>query len=160
MAEIAGVLESVLRTLLAEEEKLSGLIVLAVQEQEALVAADHAEVARIGDAMLAVAGELETLGQGREALLGTIGCDALTLDALLPLADDHGVRGFGDARQKLLTRALELRNAQESNARLLLSAMRLQEKWMNMFASLAVTTYGSDGLQEQHRGRQFVSRSA
>jgi hypothetical protein len=31
---------------------------------------------------------------------------------------------------------------------------------MNMFASLASTTYGADGLQEQQRGRRFVSRSA
>lgn len=160
MVEIAAVLESVLRTLLTEEGKLSALIVLALQEQEALVAADHGEVARVGEAMIAVAGELENLGNERERLLGTIGCDELTLDALLPLADDHGVQGFADARTQLLTRALELRNAQESNARLLLSAMKLQEKWMNMFSSLAVTTYGSDGLQEQQRGRQFVSRSA
>jgi hypothetical protein len=61
---------------------------------------------------------------------------------------------------RLVARAAELKEAQEGNARLLLSAMRLQEKWMNMFGALASPTYGADGLQEPQHGRRFVSRSA
>jgi flagellar biosynthesis/type III secretory pathway chaperone len=160
MTETAAVLDSVLGTVLAEEETLSALIILALREQDALVASDYAEIARVGEAMLDTASNLEVLERRREALLESIDCDGLTLDKLVPVADDHGVEGFAAARLSLVARANELRDAQERNARLLLSAMKLQEKWMNMFASLASTTYGADGLQEQQRGRRFVSRSA
>ena len=157
---MAGVLESVLATLLMEEEELAALIVLALKEQEALVSADLGEIARVGDAMLVTASSLERLERTRESLLASIDCEALTLDVLVPVAEQHSVEGFAEARLRLVARAAELREAQEGNARLLLSAMRLQEKWMNMFGSLASPTYGADGLQDSQRGRRFVSRSA
>jgi hypothetical protein len=160
MSDAATIFESVLGTLVAEEQTLAALIVLAVQEQEALVACDYPEITRVGDAMVETATTLEQLERRREGLLESVQCQDLTLDKVVPLADEHGVEGFAAARIALLARANELRDAQERNARLLLSAMKLQEKWMNMFASLASTTYGADGLQEQQRGRRFVSRSA
>lgn len=161
MAPAAGVLESVLRTLLDEERELAALIVLAVQEQEALVASDYEAITRLSDAMLVSAAGLDALEQQRGDLLESI-CDRDTpLDQLIDLADANGVGGFAPARLRLIARAAELREAQERNAMLLISAMKLHERWINMFSSLATATvtYGADG-QQQHRGRQFVSRSA
>ena len=160
MSDATTVFESVLSTLVAEEETLAALIVLALQEQEALVISDYPEITRVGSAMLETASTLDNLERRRASLLASVQCEGLTLDRLVPLADDQGVEGFAAARIALIARANELRDAQERNARLLLSAMKLQEKWMNMFASLTATTYGADGMQEHQRGRRFVSRSA
>lgn len=160
MSETSGVLESVLATLLLEEEELAALVVLALKEQEALVTADLGEIASVGDAMLVSANCLDRLERTRGSLLESIACEDMTLDLLVPVAEEHQVEGFAETRLRLVARAAELRAAQEGNARLLLSAMRLQEKWMNMFGSLASPTYGADGLQESQRGRRSVSRSA
>ncbi len=138
----AGVLGTVLTTLLAEERELAALIDLAVAEQGALIASDYAEITRVSEAMLVAASGLDALEHEREALLGGIGHGDLTLDLLLPLAEEHGVVGFGAARLELVARANELREAQEQNARLLLGAMKMQEKWFAMFGALASPTYG------------------
>lgn len=156
----AGVLGSVLTTLLAEERELAALIGLAVAEQRALIASDFPEITRVSEAMLAAASELDALEREREALLAGIGQEEVTLDLLLPIAEEHGVAGFGAARLALVARANELREAQEQNARLLLGAMKLQEKWFAMFGALTSPTYGARGQQEQPGGERFVSRSA
>ncbi|MGH2633111.1 MAG: flagellar export chaperone FlgN [Tepidiformaceae bacterium] len=152
--------ESVLETLLLEERELAALVVLAVEEQTALVASDYGEMTRIGELMLVRADVLGGLEQRREQLLHELGVGDATLDTLLPLADDLGITGFGEARERLLGKAAELRENQERNARLLLSAMKLHEKWVNMFAAIASSTYGADGQQSMRAGRQFVSKSA
>ncbi len=159
-ADTAGILGSVLTTLLAEEQELADLIELAIAEQRALVASDYAEITRVSEAMLVAASGLDVLEHRRESLLQGIGQSEATLDQLLPLADEAGVVGFGAARLALVARANELRQAQEQNARLLLSAMRMQEKWFAMFGALASPTYGARGQQEQVGGERFVSRSA
>jgi flagellar biosynthesis/type III secretory pathway chaperone len=158
--DTAAVLESVLQTLLREEQKLGDLIALAVEEQHALVDSDYPRIASVSDAMLAAAAQLDDLERDREALLGEIGQADITLDRLLPVAEENGVPGFSSARLALIARAHELREAQERNARLLLGAIKLQEKWFAMFGALDSPTYGSRGRQEHQPGRRFVSRSA
>lgn len=155
-----SLVERVLETLLLEERELAALVVLAVQEQTALVASDYSEMTRLGDLMLARADVMGGLEQRREGLLRELGVGDATLDTLLPLADDLGVTGFSEARLRLIAKAAELREHQERNARLLLSAMKLHEKWVNMFAAIASSTYGADGQQSMRAGRQFVSKSA
>jgi flagellar biosynthesis/type III secretory pathway chaperone len=156
----ATLVERVLETLLLEEKELAALVVLAVEEQTALVASDFPEMTRLGELMLVRADAMGVLEQRRESLLRDLGVSDATLDTLLPLADDLGITGFGEARIRLIAKAAELRDNQERNARLLLSAMKLHEKWVNMFAAIASSTYGADGQQAMRAGRQFVSKSA
>lgn len=156
----AATVEKVLETLLLEERELAALVVLALEEQTALIASDYPEISRLGELMLIRAEVLGGLEQRRESLLHELGVGDSTLDTLLPLADDLGVAGFSEARVRLVARAAELREHQERNAHLLLSAMRLHEKWVNMFAAIASSTYGADGQQSLRAGRQFVSKSA
>ncbi|HXU24849.1 MAG TPA: flagellar export chaperone FlgN [Tepidiformaceae bacterium] len=156
----ATLVERVLETLLLEEKELAALVVLAVEEQTALVASDFPEMTRLGELMLVRAEAMTVLEQRRESLLRDLGVADATLDTLLPLADDLGITGFAEARLRLVAKAAELRDNQERNARLLLSAMKLHEKWVNMFAAIASSTYGADGQQAMRAGRQFVSKSA
>lgn len=160
MPAITAILQSVLATLLEEERGLAALIVLAVQEQEALIASDYTEITRVSDAMLSAANSLDALEERRGDLLAGISAPDASFDALIDLASENGVAGFDDARAALASRAAELRDAQERNALLLISAMKLHERWVAMFGSLTTSTYGAAGQQEHHRGRQFVSRTA
>ncbi|MCZ2112004.1 MAG: flagellar protein FlgN [Dehalococcoidia bacterium] len=153
-------LESVLQTLLQEEAGLQELIVLALQEQEALITADYPAMSRIGDEMLAVAGRVEDLERERHALLDPLSGDALRLEALVPAFEAAGIPAFAETRLRLIARANELREAQERNARLILAAVKLQERWMAMFAALSSPTYAADGSQDHQAGRGFLSRSA
>lgn len=160
MTATADVLHSVLATLLEEERELAALIVLAVQEQEALVASDFAAITSLSEAMLRTANGLDALEQRRAGLLSGIADADTPFEALIDLASEHSVPGFERARLALAARARELRDAQERNAVLLINAMKLHERWIGMFGSLTTSTYGAGGQQEQHRGRQFVSRTA
>lgn len=154
------VLESVLQRLLQEEAGLQELVVLALQEQEALIASDYAAITRISDMMAETARRVDELEQERQALLEPLGSAGLHLDELAPAFDSAGLPGFASARLRLIARASELREAQERNARLILAAVKLQERWMTMFASLSAPTYGADGSQDRQAGRGLMSRSA
>lgn len=155
-----GPLEAVLQTLLQEEAGLQELVVLAIQEQEALITSDYAAINRIGDDMLAVAHRVEDLERERQALLEPLSTGDLHLDALVPSFDAAGIPGFAAARLRLIARANELRDAQERNARLILAAVKLQERWMSMFAALSSPTYSADGSQDLQASRGLMSRSA
>jgi len=159
-APAPGPLEAVLQTLLQEEAGLQELVVLALQEQEALITSDYPAIDRIGGDMLAVAHRVDDLERERQALLEPLGAGDLHLDALVPSFDAAGIPGFAAARLRLIARANELREAQERNARLILAAVKLQERWMSMFAALSSPTYSADGSQDLQASRGLMSRSA
>jgi hypothetical protein len=63
-------------------------------------------------------------------------------------------------RESLIARAAELRDLQEANARLILNAAKLRERWYGMLAGMSSPTYGSGGKQEFRQARDIMSRSA
>ena len=156
----AEVLAEVLALLCEEEEQLAGLIGLALDEQQALVQSDFEGISSISARMLDSANAIEGIEARRMNLLRSAGAEALTLEELLPLADDLGVEGFARARLSLGARARELRDAQEQNARLLLNAMKLRDRWANLLGGYLAPNYGSDGRRNVSDSRGTVSRSA
>ena len=156
----ADVLGQVLALFCEEEDALTELIRLALEEQEALVQSDFDGITSISNRMVEVANTIERFEGDRLNLLRSVGAEALTLEELLPLADDLGVSGFAEARLRLGARARELRDAQEQNARLLLNAMKLRDRWANMLGGHLAPGYGSDGRRNVSNSRGTVSRSA
>ena len=148
----AEVLQQVLSLFWEEEQALAALMRLALDEQQALVESDFDAVAGISNRMIDAANSMN--------LLRSVGAEALTLEDLLPLADDLGVDGFAEARLQLGARARELRDAQEQNARLLLNAMKLRDRWANMLGGYLAPGYGSNGRRGVSNSRGTVSRSA
>jgi hypothetical protein len=153
-------LQRVLSLLCEEETALSGLLELALQEQAALINSDFEAITSASNQMLAAAERIEHLEATRLNLLRSAGLDSLTLEDLLPLADDLGVEGFASARLQLGARARELRDAQEQNARLLLNAMKLRDRWANLLGGFMAPGYGSNGRRNIGEQRGTVSRSA
>lgn len=160
MTAPAGVLEAVLALLLREESALGRLIELAVEEQRALIASDFASLDAISAEMVTVSAAIEVHETERLNLLRTIGAEARTIEELTPLADDHGVEGFTAMRLRLSARAYELKDAQERNARLLLNAMKVRDRWANLSGGVSSPTYGAQGQRHPRDGSGFVSRSA
>lgn len=156
----AELLASVLELLLEEERQLTRLLDLALQEQSALVESDFDRIAHVSESIQEAAAGIEALEAKRLKLLKTAGADALSLQELLPLADDLGVDGFAEARLQLVARARELKDAQEQNARLLLNAMKLRDRWANLLGGFVAPGYGSNGRRETSAARGTVSRSA
>jgi hypothetical protein len=156
----AEILQQVLSLFWEEEQALAALMRLALDEQQALVESDFDAVAGISNRMIDAANSIEALEANRLNLLRSVGAEALTLEDLLPLADDLGVDGFAEARLQLGARARELRDAQEQNARLLLNAMKLRDRWANMLGGYLAPGYGSNGRRGVSNSRGTVSRSA
>jgi hypothetical protein len=113
----------------------------------------------ISDEMLSVAGTLEGFEEERAELLQALNAPDATLGDLEPLAVAAGLDGLAEARARMLAQAAELQEAQERNARLILSATRLRERWFRLLAGMDSTTYTQAG-QTQQSGQRFVSRSA
>jgi len=160
LASQTDILEGVLDTVLAETDEIAALVGLALEERAALVASEYDQIARLSDAMTVRADTMAALERRRDELLRELALPDATLDELRLLADRLGVEGFGEARESLRRQVAELQQVQESNARLLLSAMKLHEKWMAMFAALAFPTYDAGGQQESRAGRPMLSRTA
>jgi hypothetical protein len=156
----ADVLNAVLALLCDEERALGELIQLALDEQQALIASDFDGISTVSARMTEAAEAIERIEENRLNLLRSVGAEALTLEELLPLADDLGVGGFAEARVQLGARAKELRDAQELNARLLLNAMKLRDRWANLLGGYLAAGYGSDGRRSMSDSRGTVSRSA
>ena len=156
----AAVLGRVLDILLAEEREMAELLALALEEQAALVESDFPAIASVSERMQSAAARIEAFEADRLNLLRTSGADALTLQELTPLADDLGIGGFAAARLNLASRAQALRDAQEQNARLLLNAMKLRDRWANLLGGMVAPGYGSDGRRQAGANRGTVSRSA
>ena len=154
-------LDSLLRTLLEEERVLTTLVALALEEQQALVISDYEAIESVSQDMQAAAASLEELEVQREALLRAMDARDATLADVVPTAHELGVAGFGEARERLIERATELQEAQERNARLILNAVKLRERWFNLLGGVGgSSTYGSGGRQDASLRRGFVSRSA
>lgn len=156
----AEVFAQVLELLLEEERQLAALLSLALQEQSALIESDFERIADVSERMQGAAAGIDALETKRLNLLKTVGADALSLQELLPFADDLGVGGFDAARMQLAARAQELKDAQEQNARLLLNAMKLRDRWANLLGGLVAPGYSSDGRRNSTATRGTVSRSA
>jgi flagellar biosynthesis/type III secretory pathway chaperone len=156
----AAVLEQVLALLCEEEQALASLLTLALDEQQALIESDFEEISAVSTRMQDAAEAIERIEANRLNLLRSVGAEALTLEELLPLADDLGVEGFADIRLQLGARAQEVRDAQEQNARLLLNAMKLRDRWANLLGGHLAMGYGSDGRRHTGDSRGTVSRSA
>ena len=160
MATRAAVLEEVLALLCDEEQALGRLLSLALDEQQALVQSNFDAIETVSARMVEVAESIERSEARRLNLLRSVGADSLTLEELLPLADDLGVSGFAEARLQLGARAQELKDAQELNARLLLNAMKLRDRWANLLGGYLAPGYGSDGKRNVSDARGTVSRIA
>ena len=153
-------LQEVLEILLAEEQELCVLLTLALEEQQALIESDFPRLTEVSARMFEVSGTVESLESSRLNLLRSAGLRGESIEELLPLADDLGVDGFAEARLRMAASAQELRDAQETNARLLLNAIKLRDRWENMFSGLASPTYGAQGQRNLRDGSGYVSRSA
>ena len=160
MAPRAEVITEVLALLCEEEQALAALISLALEEQQALVQSDFEAISTISARMLESSNAIERIEENRLNLLRSAGAEALSLEELLPLADDLGVEGFAAARLALGARAQELQDAQEQNARLLLNAMKLRDRWANLLGGYLAPGYGSNGRRNVSDSRGTVSRSA
>jgi len=156
----AAILGTVLGLLCDEEEQLAHLIALAREEQAALLESRFDRITATSAAMLQAATTIEAIEAERLALLKSIGAQDLTIEELLPIASELGVTGFSEARIALSARALELKDAQERNANLLLNTMKLRDRWANMLGGLTSPTYGAQGQRTAREGSGFVSRSA
>lgn len=160
MSEAALSLASMLAILLDQEDALQHLLGLAFDEQRALVTSDFAAIERVSAEMHVAADRIDALERQRIALAARLGNAEATLEQLLPLAEELGIEGLADARLRLAALAAELQEAQEGNARLLLSAVKLRERWVNHIAGMGSSTYGAAGKQEMAQARGIVSRSA
>lgn len=160
MSDRAAILETMLELLLREEESLARLIAFALDEQQALIASDFDAIDRVSAAMQAEADAMEQLERQRGAMLEALGLPEASLETLVPEAVAAGLPAFTEVRLRMAARAAELQDAQERNARLLLGAVKLQERWMNMLGGLTSSTYGAAGKQQLRPGRGIVSRSA
>ena len=146
--------------LLEQEDALQCLLGLAFEEQQALVTSDYAAIERVSSAMHGAADRIDSLEHQRIKLAASLGDAEATLEELLPLADELGIQGLAESRLRMAALAAELQEAQESNARLLLSAVKLRERWVNHIAGLSSSTYGAAGKQDMTQARGIVSRSA
>jgi flagellar biosynthesis/type III secretory pathway chaperone len=156
----AAILEAVLSVLSEEEEQLARLLGLALEEQQALVTSNVDGLEEINTRMVELAAGLDVLEHRRVTLLGEFNEEVETLSELVPVAQELGVDGFGAARERLVDAAVRLQQAQESNARLIMAAMRMGERWMNLAAGMTSPTYGAAGNRRTGRSNGLMSRSA
>jgi hypothetical protein len=158
--EKRAVLSEVLTLLYEEEQALTGLLGLALEEQAALIDSDFARISAVSNQMQDAVNAIEAIEARRLNLLRSVDSESLTLEELLPLAEDLGVSGFAGARVQMVARARELKDAQEQNARLLLNAMKLRDRWANLLGGMVAPGYSSSGRRNINDSRGTVSRSA
>ncbi|MBI5948343.1 MAG: flagellar protein FlgN [Chloroflexi bacterium] len=153
-------LESLHTVLLEEERELALLVALALEEQEALILSDAEAVTAVSTRMLSAAGRMEAIEARREAILAEAGYAGSTLTNILPVAAESGMTTLADSRDRLVSLASDLRDAQERNARLILGALRIRERWANMLASMGAPTYAASGRAAPRDGSTYLSKSA
>ena len=160
MTTVADDLRSILEVLLEEEQGLLRLNALALAEQAALISSDYDEIERVSNEMHIVADQIEAAEVSRVRMMSAVGGTEATLKDILPLAETQGVTGLGEASTRMILLADQVRQEQESNARLLLGAVKLRERWVNHVAGMHASTYGAEGKQQLRQSRGIVSRSA
>ena len=151
-------LESLLKVLLEQEQQLASLLALAKEEQLALIHSDFPTLEDVSARMHAVVLEMEQTDAARDAIVDELGAGD-TLAQIQELADNLGIRRLGRARARLQALTARLRDAQEANARLILDAVRVRERWFGLLAGMGQSTYGPAGRQSAP-GYGAVSRSA
>lgn len=150
-----------LLALLGEEERLlDELIARAADLRAALLASDYPRIEAVGARMLQASTAIETASAARKNLVETACPGAETLDDLLQAADTPGMSELRAARDRLLDRAARLREAQETNARLVLSIIKLRDRWAAILEGHLSPTYSPQGQPTPREGAGFVSRSA
>ncbi len=152
-------LSELLALLEAEESSIVALLDLASAEHNALIASDFKRLDDITAKMLRIAERLEAAEEQRSQLLRSLGIPGAGLTEVAQLAESHGMNQFGMAKTRLLDASTRLQDAQEQNARLVLSAARMRERWLAMLTQMANPTYTADGASGD-RGYRFVSKSA
>jgi flagellar biosynthesis/type III secretory pathway chaperone len=158
--DITATFSQLLEVLVKEESCLVQLVELAKAEREALVSSDYAAITKTADEMVRVAGELDGFEEERAVLLRELDApEDTTLKDLEPLAAAAGADGLAEARSRMVARADELQASQEQNARLILAATQLRERWFNLLVGMNPATYSDKG-REERPGQRFVSRSA
>lgn len=150
-------LQVLLDTLLREEKLLERLTYLSQGQRQALINSKFADVETVNDDMVAAANDLVPLEAQRVALIERLGVE--TLSDATALAEELGVAGFASAHGRLRDAAAEFRSGQERNASLVLSAIRLREKWMTFLGGRMAPTYDAGGKREIAQQRQIVSKS-
>ena len=155
--------QDALRELLAileeEESSIVTLLELASAEHSALLASDFPRLDDVTAKMLRLAERLESAEERRSQLLRSLGIPGAGLTEVAELAEGYGMNEFGDAKVRLLDASMQLQDAQEQNARLVLSAARMRERWLAMLTRMANPTYTADGANGD-QGYRFVSKSA
>jgi hypothetical protein len=153
--------ERLLPLLLAEEQTLNALLDAAARLGNALIASDHEGTLRISDELTNLAAGMDRIERDRTAVVASLGFDAgAALSEIAEAAFVHGNVAVDAVRERLLARATELQAIQERNAALVISAVRLRDRWVNLLAGMMTGTYGSGGRAEMHQDRRIVSRSA
>lgn len=152
--------EEILEILHQEEVSLARLLAFALEEQAALIESDFGRIDRVSNQMLEAAATIEGLGKSRSSILRSLDSEGLSLEGLCPVAEGLGVTGFASARHRLLARALELKTVQEQNARLLLTAIKLRDRWANLLGGFVAPGYASNGRRDAGTTQGTVSRTA
>lgn len=147
--------------ILAEEERLlSSLCTLARDEQAALIASDYPRIEQLSLQMLELAAAIEDREAERMNLIRELDPAIQSLDDLVARAENLGMTDAAHLRQRLLEQAYALRELQETNARLVLNAIRLRDRWAAILGGHLSPTYGAGGEVTIQEGSGFVSRSA
>ena len=153
-------LEALVTLLGQEEATLAELLRLADRMRDALIASDFALLDEAVRSMSDAGDNLDDLERDRERIVSGLADGALSIDATIALADELGVPALSDRRSRVAALALDLQQAQERNAQLVLGAVRLRERWVNILAGMVAPTYGARGRQNVAASRRFVSKSA
>jgi hypothetical protein len=153
--------ESLLPLLLGEEQTLNALVDAAGRLGHALVVPDYDAILLISEELTALSAGMERLERNRVALTGELGFAAeAALSAIADAAEAEGTTVLRVIRERMLARARELQTIQERNAALVLSAVRLRDRWVNLLAGMMTGTYSSGGRAEMQQDRRIVSKSA
>lgn len=155
--EARAALEQLLVTLAEEETHIARLLQLGLRERDALVASDYDALNEVTAAMLATADDMDECEARRAALLDTLGKHGAGLDEIATFAGQFGFHGISEKGDTLRASIYALREVQEQNAQLLLSATRLRERWLAMLTRLSNPSYGPDS---ETPGYRLLSRSA
>lgn len=143
-----------------EETLVAELLRLAVAQQSAIVHGEYAEIDRLSAELESTANHLDGLQVQRDEFARTAFGAGTTLAGIAGAVTGPEGGRLGAVRASLASRAGQLAAQQERNANLLLGAMRLHDRWMNLLAGMARSTYGAGGRQEFQQTRGIVSRSA
>jgi flagellar biosynthesis/type III secretory pathway chaperone len=151
--------EALVAVLLEQEQCLGELLDLAEEEQRALIHCDYEAVQSVAGRMTAVAAAMDDLEARRDAIVTRLDAGE-TLREVARAADDLSMPALGGLRTRLIESVGRLRVAQEQNARLILDALRVQDRWYALLSGQVAPTYGAGGRAHLRTSRGLVSKSA